>query len=129
MAALTAQKKTEKEWPEPGDPPLNYDKVIPVPDDEDYFLYPLVPWNLGGVTYTPAREGYTFTGWYLEPELKTKVTFLWLEKDVAVYAGWEPDGSGTSDDSDRKYALHFVTNGGTSYIDKGYDPGTTVTLD
>lgn len=120
-------KEKEKAWPEPGDPPLNYDKTAAIPEDwPSYYAWPLV---LTGNTYKPAREGYTFTGWYSDPELQNEVTSLGLNQDYAIYAGWEEDGSGTPDDSDRKYALHFVTNGGTFFIDKGYDPDTTVALD
>ena len=35
----------------------------------------------------PEREGYTFTGWYMEPECKIKVDSI--DKDGALYAGWK----------------------------------------
>lgn len=38
---------------------------------------------------TPAREGYTFDGWYMERETAmTKVTSLVAERDLTLYAHW-----------------------------------------
>ncbi len=39
--------------------------------------------------YTTTRDGYTFTGWYSDKELKTKVTTVTLTENTKVYAGWE----------------------------------------
>ncbi|MCD7980869.1 MAG: InlB B-repeat-containing protein [Clostridiales bacterium] len=39
--------------------------------------------------YTTTRDGYTFTGWYLDSELQTEVTEVTLNDDTTVYAGWE----------------------------------------
>ncbi len=41
-----------------------------------------------------SREGYKFTGWYLDPELKNKVEDKWLDVSemsgtITLYAGWE----------------------------------------
>lgn len=37
----------------------------------------------------PVREGYTFTGWYAEPELTTKLERISMTKSRTVYAGWK----------------------------------------
>ena len=39
--------------------------------------------------YTPTREGYTFTGWYSDKDLTTKITSIRLTRNTTVYAGWE----------------------------------------
>lgn len=39
--------------------------------------------------YVPTLDGYTFTGWYLDKELTTRVTSVTLTRDITVYAGWE----------------------------------------
>lgn len=39
---------------------------------------------------TPARDGYTFTGWYSDSSLTTKVSFpAAFSGDAVLYAGWE----------------------------------------
>ena len=38
----------------------------------------------------PIKQGYTFTGWYLDPECTTPAAeTMQLSADVTVYAGWE----------------------------------------
>ena len=37
---------------------------------------------------TPIREGYTFTGWYAEPELTTRLDTVRMDRSRTVYAGW-----------------------------------------
>jgi uncharacterized repeat protein (TIGR02543 family) len=40
--------------------------------------------------YIPTREGYTFTGWYTEETLQTRLTGkVEVSADTTVYAGWE----------------------------------------
>lgn len=39
--------------------------------------------------YVTSREGYKFTGWYIDKELIEKVTEIALKGDKTVYAGWE----------------------------------------
>ncbi len=36
----------------------------------------------------PVREGYTFTGWYAEPELTTRLDAVHMTRSITVYAGW-----------------------------------------
>lgn len=38
--------------------------------------------------YRPTREGYTFAGWYADPELTQSVTKVQLTRDTTVYAAW-----------------------------------------
>lgn len=41
---------------------------------------------------TPSREGYTFTGWYADGELKNKISEIKMEESKTVYAGWKATG-------------------------------------
>lgn len=43
--------------------------------------------SLNGII--PSRGGYLFTGWYSDEALTHRVTNIYLEKDLIVYAGWE----------------------------------------
>lgn len=38
------------------------------------------------------RDGYTFSGWYLDAEYKTEYKKTWLQKDLTLYAKWEKIG-------------------------------------
>lgn len=38
---------------------------------------------------TPVRDGYTFTGWYADKDLTTKITEVTMNSDKTVYAGWK----------------------------------------
>ncbi len=59
------------------------------------------------------REGYTFTGWYDEPQGGTLLTTVLMDTDRTVYAGWE------------KTAVPPMLNGSdhSAYV-KGYPDGT-----
>ena len=61
----------------------------------------------------PTREGYDFTGWYLDAALTQPITSLTLEADTTVYAGW------------RKSAVPDMLNGDDhfAYV-VGYADGT-----
>ena len=37
----------------------------------------------------PTRSGYTFTGWFTDPELTQRADFSAIEGPTTVYAGWE----------------------------------------
>lgn len=39
-------------------------------------------------TYTTARRGYTFTGWYADASLATRVRNVVMTADATAYAGW-----------------------------------------
>ncbi|MEE0510352.1 MAG: InlB B-repeat-containing protein [Peptococcaceae bacterium] len=77
----------------------------------------------------PVKDGYTFTGWYSDPELTDKITEVTMDGDKVVYAGWEKDPDVPAPDPDKEYTLHYVSNGGTPYDDETYEPGTEVNLD
>jgi uncharacterized repeat protein (TIGR02543 family) len=49
--------------------------------------------NFEADKYKPTREGYTFTGWYEEASLQTKLTTATISEDTTVYAGWEEDAA------------------------------------
>ncbi len=56
----------------------------------------------------PEREGYTFSGWYLDDSYKEAVVYPYiLEADTTFYAKWvKGDGE--------NFTVKFVTHGGTS---------------
>ncbi len=58
-------------------------------------------WEPTSVSYVPEREGYSFGGWYLDPECTAKVTDNEYipTKDVTLYAKWEKDYTITVDNS------------------------------
>lgn len=77
---------------------------IPAPDGTHYVLHYE---SNGGTEYgderyaenaavaldkVPAREGYTFTGWYADAALTERVTQIMMTADRTVYAGWEATG-------------------------------------
>ena len=68
--------------------------------------------------YVPTKTGYTFTGWYLDEDLTSKVTSITTEDNTTVYAGWEIN----------KYTLTFNTNGGSSIESEEFDYNTEVDL-
>ena len=37
----------------------------------------------------PSREGYSFTGWYSDKDLKNKITEVYMNGNKTIYAGWE----------------------------------------
>ncbi len=57
---------------------------------------------LGG--YKTTKDGYNFEGWYFEPELKTKIEEIKLDKDRTVHANWTPE-----DPTVEKWKVTFTT--------------------
>jgi uncharacterized repeat protein (TIGR02543 family) len=54
--------------------------------------------NFEDTNYIPTREGYTFTGWYTDNSLTTKLTGkVLISTDTTVYAGWKEEASKDSD--------------------------------
>lgn len=54
------------------------------------------------LSQTTEREGYIFTGWYLDKECTQSVNHVILNRDMTVYAGWrkdiaDPANTGVSD--------------------------------
>lgn len=74
--------------------------------------------------YTPAREGYTFAGWYSDAKLTKAITSVKLTANTTVYAKWTEKG-----------AMPFTDVPADSYyydavlwaLDKGITGGTTAT--
>ena len=64
----------------------------------------------------PAREGYTFTGWYTTLSLETKVSEnTKINSDITIYAGWKKDSTPTPtpSPSTKTYTLTYNANGGS----------------
>ncbi len=72
----------------------------------------------------PAREGYTFTGWYIDKALKTQVHSVVMDSNKTVYAGWVEG----EDVKITQYELKYVTNGGNSIASEKYTKNATAAL-
>jgi len=45
------------------------------------------------LTVVPVRDGYKFTGWYLDEALTQRVESITVDGEITLYAGWVKDGS------------------------------------
>ncbi len=70
---------------------------------------------------TTDKTGYTFDGWYSEPELKNKITSVTLDSNKTVYAKWIEITKPT-------YTLTFNTNGGTAVNSLTKEEGSIIDL-
>ena len=70
---------------------------------------------------TPAREGYTFTGWYSDKELTKKVTSVQMNSSMTVYAGWEEIPQNGNNENTEDVPLMLITIGDTKYQLNGAD--------
>ncbi|MCD8364604.1 MAG: InlB B-repeat-containing protein [Clostridiales bacterium] len=75
-------------------------------------------------SYSPTRDGYTFTGWYTDSELITAVDSVTLDGDKTVYAGWKAD----TETNINQYTLTFETNGGSAIDSVSVEEGTVIDL-
>lgn len=76
----------------------------------------------------PTYDGYTFGGWYLEPECTTAFDFATpINETITLYAKWNKKAavSGGSDTC----AVNFDSNGGTELPSLWQTIGTSVALD
>ena len=62
---------------------------------------------------TPTRESYTFTGWYSDKELTTKISSIKMTSNKTVYAGWEATGVPDMLNGDDHYAYVVGYSDGT----------------
>ena len=62
---------------------------------------------------TPTRESYTFTGWYSDKELTTKISSIKMTGNKTVYAGWEATGVPDMLNGDDHYAYVVGYSDGT----------------
>ncbi|MDY2670055.1 MAG: InlB B-repeat-containing protein [Anaerovoracaceae bacterium] len=77
-----------------------------------------------------SREGYTFTGWYSDKELKDKYDFKTpVTENITLYAGWTKNSTPNPPTPiTQKYTLTYVTNGGNEIAPEKYNEGVTVKL-
>ncbi|MCD8151542.1 MAG: InlB B-repeat-containing protein [Clostridiales bacterium] len=81
--------------------------------------------------YTPTKEGYTFSGWYSDQELKTKVTSVTLTDDLTVYAGWtkkevSADPAASETDSGMNSSQSGDSSSTASQTEESTSDGTSV---
>ena len=73
-------------------------------------------------SYTPTKEGYSFTGWYADEALTGKIDSVTLTSDMTVYAGWteeEPLAPGTDRGTDPAKGDANSSNNPSDNSDKG----------
>ena len=59
--------------------------------------------------FVPEREGYEFTGWYLDADLTKRVKTVQLTRNMTVYAGWEKlRADSVIDESNDDRTLPFI---------------------
>ena len=96
--------------PDPGNCIITYDPT------GGTVTYPQLAFPKGstvGLTQMAFREGYTFIGWYNEPEATTPLTTIQLDSNRTVYAGWV------------RTDVPLLLNGDThNYYVEGYPDGT-----
>ena len=61
----------------------------------------------------PTRESYTFTGWYADKELTTKISSIKMTSNKTVYAGWKATGVPSMLNGDDHYAYVVGYTDGT----------------
>lgn len=76
-----------------------------------------------------SREGYDFTGWFLDPQLTNKVEDKWLDVSemsgtITLYAGWKAieDDSGSKDVDDDSTGDNTENEGSEPGGDKNNPP-------
>jgi len=63
--------------------------------------------------YKAERENYKFTGWFYSNGYSAGVGEYWLAGPITLYAGWEKEGSDSSDNPSNDYFVILNPNGGT----------------
>lgn len=69
--------------------------------------------------YIPTRDRFDFEGWYVDAELKTKISEVTLVDDITVYAKWEESkklSSGSTTKPDSRGELKVPKTGDNSNI-------------
>lgn len=66
----------------------------------------------------PTREGYTFTGWYLDEDCTQPYSGTTIEEDTVLYAGWQIN----------TYTVTFNSNGGSAVASQTVEWNKTATL-
>ena len=61
----------------------------------------------------PTRESYTFTGWYADKKLTTKISSIKMTSNKTVYAGWKATGVPSMLNGDDHYAYVVGYTDGT----------------
>ncbi len=73
--------------------------------------------------YITEKEGYKFTGWHSDKELKNKIDSIKVTKDVTVYAGWEKNETDSPTLPDTSYVPGMLNGKEHFAYIVGYDDG------
>jgi uncharacterized repeat protein (TIGR02543 family) len=88
--------------------------------------------------HTPTRDGYTFTGWYTDFDLETRIEegMQLVSEETTVVAGWEKEEEKEEPDGNNEptepvttcYTLTYETNGGEDLAPEQFEENTVVDL-
>lgn len=87
-------------------------------------------WNTGVASFAdPYRDGYTFTGWFSDPECTSQVTSISADshEDIIMYAGWKviPVQTYTPTYSSGLGSYVSSGNGGNTYVPANINGGVS----
>ena len=87
-------------------------------------------WNTGVASFAdPSRDGYTFTGWFSDPECTSQVTSISADshEDIVLYAGWKviPVQTYTPTYSSGSRSHVSSGNGGNTYVPANINGGVS----
>ncbi len=74
--------------------------------------------------YITEKDGYKFTGWYSDIELKNKIVSVKVTKNVTIYAGWEKNETDTPAQPNTSYVPGMLNGKEHFAYIVGYDDGT-----
>lgn len=91
LGAMTAHQDFSDHWE------LNTKRFLIFAVDDGSFIKPVEVEKGTQISldeYIPQKEGYTFDGWYIDPQTKeTEVTEVTLNENTVIYAKWIEDGT------------------------------------
>ena len=59
--------------------------------------------------YTPKKDGFSFTGWYLDQALTQKAASITLDSNKTVYAGWTEEAAEVGSDANEEFDFDVET--------------------
>jgi len=101
-------------------PELRFEFALNSLDIDEFFVEESVVYgaNVQPLPPAPTKEGYTFTGWYLDEACTQKYNGTTITSDMKLYAGWKIN----------TYTVTFNSDGGSSVASQKVNWNTPVTL-
>ena len=80
----------------------------------------VIPGNRAELPEPPIKEGYSFSGWYTDPQLINVYNFdTPVHADIVLYASW-------SQEVQKTYTVTFISNGGSPVLTQFIQSGVAV---